>query len=205
MPTKIDASIIEIIRRGGLVIYPTETLYGLGCDATNEAAIARLLALKGRAESKPPPVLVADERQLARLVNQVPDVAARLMAEHWPGALTLVLPARAEVVGVLTGAAADGTRTVAVRQTAHPLARALCEAVGAPLVATSANLAGATGRAANPRSLDDIALALRDGVGAILDGGVVAGQPSTVIDCTVSPPRLLRAGAVHLPDAVFSK
>lgn len=204
MLTAIDDG-VEIIRRGGLVIYPTETLYGLGCDATNEAAIARLLALKGRAEGKPPPVLVANGHQLARLVDELPDIAARLMAEYWPGALTLVLPARAGVAGALTGTAADGTRTVAVRQTAHPLARALCEAVGTPLVATSANFAGATGNAANPRSLDDIAPALRHGVGAVLDGGVVAGRPSTVIDCTVSPPRLLRAGALHLPDEVFSK
>lgn len=200
----VDAAALQTIRRGGLVIYPTETLYGLGCDATNEDAIARLLALKGRAADKPPPVLVADEHQLALLVDDVPAIATRLIAQYWPGALTLVLPAGTNAIGALTATAANATRTIAVRRSAHPVARALCEGLGAPLAATSANFAGATGREANPRSLDDIAPALRRGVEVVIDGGIVAGQPSTVIDCTTSPPRLLRAGALLLPDDVFN-
>jgi L-threonylcarbamoyladenylate synthase len=190
---------IEIIRRGGLVIFPTETLYGLGCVATNEDALRRLFEAKGRPPGQPPPVLVASDEQLSTLVAAIPPVAARLIAAHWPGPLTLVLPARAEVSPLLTGLAVDGqTRTVGVRHSAHPVAQSLCQAAGAPIVATSANRSGAVGAAANPRVLDDIPDLLRQHVEVIIDGGEVAGEPSTVVDCTCQPPRILRQGALRL-------
>ncbi|MDQ3815740.1 MAG: Sua5/YciO/YrdC/YwlC family protein, partial [Armatimonadota bacterium] len=86
----ITPSAIEIIRRGGLVIFPTETLYGLGCVATNEQALRRLFEVKGRAPGQPPPVLVADHEQLFHLVTTLPDAAVELIQNYWPGALTLV-------------------------------------------------------------------------------------------------------------------
>lgn len=190
---------IEVIRRGGLVIFPTETLYGLGCMATHEEALRRLFEVKGRAPGQPPPVLVADNEQLALLVEQIPDTAARLLEAHWPGALTLVLPARRDLSPLLTGVSqTQGIRTVGVRRSAHPVAQALCAEAGAPIVATSANRSGATGPAATPHALEDIPLALRQQVDVVIDSGTVSGQPSTVVDCTCDPPRVLRQGALKL-------
>lgn len=195
----VDAVSIEIVRRGGLIIYPTETIYGLGCIATDARAIERVFEVKGRAPDKPPPVLVADEDQLWALVADVPNAARALMRAHWPGALTLVLPARDDVCPLLLGRDDTGAPTIAVRRSAHVMARLLCELAGAPLVATSANRAGATGNAAIPRSLDDIEAELKAAVDCVFDGGIVDGQPSTIVDCAGLHPCLLRAGAVAWP------
>src|SRR5690349_10069144 len=98
-----NQEIIAIIRRGGVIIFPTETIYGLGCDATNERAVQRLLDIKGRSGQayKPPPVLIAGEAQLNLLVENVSEGARELMQKHWPGALTLVLPARKKLSSFL--------------------------------------------------------------------------------------------------------
>ena len=195
----VTASSIEVIRRGGLVIFPTETLYGLGCVVTNEDALRRLFQIKGRAPGQPPPVLVADEEQLRTLVEHIPASAVDLIDKYWPGPLTLVLPARDEVPMLLMGITADGSiRTIGVRRSAHPVAQTLCEEVGAPIVATSANLSGATGRGANPRCIADIPASLQESVDVLIDGGVVGGEPSTVVDCTCDPPHVLRHGASRL-------
>lgn len=188
--------VIEIIQRGGVIIFPTETIYGLGCDATNEDAIQRLLEIKGRSGEayKPPPVLIADEQQLHLLAEHIPAGAQDLMKKHWPGALTLVLPARENLSPLLTGE----NLTVGVRQTGHAIARSLCEESGVPIIATSANFSGATGRAAMPQSLADIPEALKNCVDGVVNGGLVDGAPSTVVDCTVKPFRILRQGAVEL-------
>ena len=188
---------IQIIRRGGLVIYPTETLYGLGCDATDEDALRRLFEVKGRALGQPPPVLVAGAVQLEMLVAAIPPVARELMVAHWPGALTLILPARDGLSPLVTGES-GGVKTVGVRESGHPMARALCEGAGVPIVATSANFSGAAGSAAAPRTLDDIPDELKAMVDAVLDGGEVGGAPSTIVDCTSDPPRVLRQGAVSI-------
>lgn len=190
---------LEIIRRGGLVIFPTETLYGLGCCALDEMALRRLFAVKGRALGQPPPVLVAGLAQLHTLAARIPDLAAALIEAHWPGSLTLILPARDDAHALLTGVVPEtGLRTIGVRHSAHPLAQSLCEAVGTPIVATSANYTGATGRAALPHSLADIPQTLQDQVDVVLDGGTVMGQPSTIVDCTGATPRILRQGALIL-------
>lgn len=188
---------IEIIRRGGLIIYPTETIYGLGCDATNEEALRRLFEVKGRALTQPPPVLIAGDEQLARLVREVPPTARQLMAEHWPGSLTLILPAQSGLSPLLTGEA-NGGLTIGVRESGHTMARALCEGAGVPIVATSANFSGATGAAAAPRTPDDIPAEFKALVDLVLDGGPVGGLPSTIVDCTAQPPHVLRQGAIQL-------
>ena len=195
---EVISQAVDIIKRGGVFIFPTETIYGLGCDATNENAVQRLLEIKGRSGEnfKPPPVLIAGLAQLNLLVENIPDSAQELMEQHWPGALTLVLPARGNLSPLLTGE--SDFPTIGVRETGHAIARVLCEQSGVPLVATSANFSGATGRAAMPQSLEDIPQELKNKVDWVVDGGAVGGAPSTVVDCARQPFKVLRQGAIVL-------
>lgn len=187
------------LRPDSVLIFPTETLYGIGCSIRSETAMERVLKIKNRDQKQPPPVLIASSQQLNALVTEHSPLAHQLIAEFWPGSLTLVLPARDEVPEVLCGRSADGkTRTIGVRHTAHPLASALCETLRSPIIATSANFSGATGRAANPHSLSDIPEELKQLADFVIEGGPVGGLPSTVVDCVAHPPRVLRAGAVIL-------
>lgn len=197
----VSAEIIALLKRGELLIFPTETLYGLGCLATHEDAVRRVFELKGRASHgeahKPPPVLIGNEAQLSQLVEEVPPFARELMARFWPGALTLVLPARLEVCDLLRGINEAGIATVGVRWTSHPIAHSLCVQAAAPIVATSANFSGATGREAAPQCVLDIPERLRAQV-TVLDAGAVAGVPSTVVDCSGQAPKVLRQGAISI-------
>jgi len=194
-PVQPDQSVMRaagaLVVAGGLVAFPTESFYGLGADALDAGAVARVFAVKGRPEDKPLLVLVDGIEMAAGLAAAVPDGARVLMARHWPGPLTLVLRAAARVPAALTG----GTGTVGVRMPAHAVARALVAAAARPVTAPSANPSGA------PPPLT--AAAVRgyfDGrVELILDGGPTAGGAgSTVADCTVWPPRVLRQGPVVL-------
>lgn len=188
---------LSALRPDSVLIFPTETLYGIGCSAWRENAIARVFKIKGRAPDQPPPVLIADEDQLRLLAETVSPTAQLLMNAFWPGSLTLILPARREIPGALCGVNPErNIRTIGVRQTAHPVAATLCAALNAPLVATSANFTGAVGRAAQPQKLDDIPITLRQMVDVVVDGGAVGGAPSTIVDCLCHPPRVLRAGAI---------
>jgi L-threonylcarbamoyladenylate synthase len=194
-PVQPDQSVMRaagaLVVAGGLVAFPTESFYGLGADALDAGAVARVFAVKGRPEDKPLLVLVDGIEMAAGLAAAVPDGARVLMARHWPGPLTLVLRAAARVPAALTG----GTGTVGVRMPGHAVARALVAAAARPVTAPSANPSGA------PPPLT--AAAVRgyfDGrVELILDGGPTAGGAgSTVADCTVWPPRVLRQGPVVL-------
>lgn len=199
--TGVNDDCINIMRDGGLAVFPTETLYGLGCDATNNASLQLLFTVKERSPGQPPPVLISNEQQLWSLISNCNSTAASLMRAHWPGFLTLILPAREGLSPLLTGLTTDGsTPTVGVRMSAHPIARALCDGVGRPIVATSANISGATGQAANPHTIDDVSELLKSRVDIVIDGGVVRGQPSTVVDCTGSTPRILRLGALQVTE-----
>ena len=190
--------IVSIIENGGVLIFPTETIYGVGCTALQDEAIERALAIKGRKPDQPPPVLVVNTEQVTMLVSIIPDYAQQLIKKYWPGSLTLVLPARDEVSSLLCSEKNVGsTRAIGVRMTGHPIAHALC-AMSTPLVATSANFSGATGRAAAPQILDDSPDDFKVKVDAVVDGGVVGGSPSTVVDCTGDTPRVLRQGAVTI-------
>jgi L-threonylcarbamoyladenylate synthase len=185
------AEAAEILRAGGLVAFPTETFYGLGAAAFDPAAARRIFAVKGRPESKPLLLLVDGEAMLSTVAADVPPGARALMARYWPGALTLVLPARSTLPGEVTA----GTRTIGVRRSAHPVAHGLVHALGAPVTAPSANPADR-----DPPTTAGEVLAYFDGaIELILDGGVTpGGPPSTVLDVTVDPPAVLRAGAVRL-------
>jgi L-threonylcarbamoyladenylate synthase len=197
-PASPDPALVReaagVLRRGGLVALPTETFYGLAARALDPAAVARVFALKGRAASKALLVLVDGEAMVERVAAEIPPRARELMARHWPGALTLVLRARADVPVDLTG----GGGTIGVRLSPHPVARAVVGALGEPVTAPSANLADA----APPTTADGVLRAFPSGVDLVLDAGATrGGPPSTVLDVTVEPPVVLRAGAVTVAAA----
>jgi len=186
--TQAIAAAAGALRHGGVVVYPTETLYGLGVDATNPTALARLVALKGREPGKPISVLVTDETMLSGLAAEVSPLARRLVRRFWPGPLTLVLPARADVSDLLTG----GTGTIGVRVSSHPVATALVVAVDRPVTSPSANPSGCT----PPVTIDDARGYFGTTVDAYLDAGRLSGEPaSTVVDVR-NGLHVLREGAV---------
>ena len=182
------AEAARLILEGGLVAFPTETVYGLGGDATNERAVAAIFEAKGRPQFNPLISHVLGPDEAKRLVRWN-DTADRLAARFWPGPLTLVLPrAKESPVALLATAGLD---TVAVRAPAHPLAQALIRAVGRPLAAPSANRSGAV----SPTRAEHVVQSLGDRVRMILDGGPCqVGLESTVLDLTTAPPTLLRPG-----------
>lgn len=178
----------DVLRRGGVVAFPTETFYGLAAPAFDSASVRRIFALKGRPDSKPLLVLV-DSVAMAETVALVSEPARALMARYWPGALTLVLPARAIVPPEVTA----GTGTLGVRVSSHPIAHGLVRAFGEPVTAPSANPSGL----AAPTTADAVAAYFAAGLDLVLDGGPTAGGvPSTVLDVTVDPPAVIRQGAV---------
>jgi L-threonylcarbamoyladenylate synthase len=186
-----------IVSAGGLVAFPTESFYGLGADALDPGAIARVFEVKGRPPDKPLLVLVDSIDMVAALAVRVGDGARALMARHWPGPLTLVLEAAARVPAGLTG----GTGTVGVRMPGHAVARALVRAAARPLTAPSANPSAAP----PPLTAEAVRRYFDGRVELILDGGPTAGGPgSTVVDCTVWPPRVLRQGPVTVEGACAS-
>lgn len=188
-----DESIGEagrLLRDGWLVAFPTETVYGLGADATNDRAVAAIFEAKGRPSFNPLIVHVAEPLQAYGLVEVGP-AAKDLMSRFWPGPLTLVLPRHARSpVSLLASAGLD---TIAVRIPDHPVARALIEAAGRPLAAPSANRSGAV----SPTTAEHVAESLGGKVSMILDGGACrVGVESTVLDLSTGRPTLLRPGGV---------
>ena len=178
------------LEAGGVVAFPTETFYGLGVAALDAAAVRRLFALKGRPGSRPILVLVDDPRRIEAFAT-LTATARELIGRHWPGALTLVLPARAVVPPALT---AD-TGTIGVRQPGHAVARALAAALAGPITAPSANRSGE----APPTTAAEVLRVFDGRIDVVLDAGPTpGGLPSTVLDLTVDPPRVLREGAVRL-------
>ena len=179
----------RIIKGGGLVAYPTETFYGLGVDATNRDAIARLFFVKGRQENKPILILICSEDMLKDYVAEIPTVASSLIKHFWPGPLTLIMKARNCIPDILTG----GTGNVGVRLSSNPIATTLVREVGVPITSTSAN------RANEPpcNSTDDVRRALGDDIDFIIDAGETpGGEGSTILDITTTPPRVVRMGKI---------
>jgi L-threonylcarbamoyladenylate synthase len=178
----------RILRAGGVVVYPTETLYGLGADAGNAAALQRLVELKGREPGKPIAVLIGNVRMLGAVVADIPPLAEALMRRFWPGPLTIVLPARASLSPVLTGGG-DG---IGVRLSRHPMATALVRCLGQPVTAPSANPAGQP----PPRRIEEARIYFGSRVDFYLDAGCLAGEPaSTVVDVR-GELRVVRRGAI---------
>ena len=183
------AQAVDVLRRGGIVAFPTDTVYGVGADVRQPEAIAALYEVKERPLSKAIPVLLARAEDLCSVAREVPKSAWRLAEQFWPGALTLVVRRSPSLPSILT---AEGP-TVAVRVPDHPVVRALIEGLGAPLAATSANISG------QPSSVtaDDVLAQLGGRIALILDGGPCpGGRSSTVVDLTTTPPRVLRPGPI---------
>ncbi len=184
----------ECLRRGGLAALPTETVYGLGADATNAVAVSRIFTVKGRPADHPLIVHLADARQVRSWARQMPAYAQLLAAAFWPGPLTLILPKLPEVLDIVTG----GQDTVGLRVPAHPLMHEVLEHLGRGVAAPSANRFGKVSPTAIEHVLADIGNLLGTD-DYLLDGGPCAvGVESTIVDCTGSSPRLLRTGAVSV-------
>ena len=179
----------QIILRGGVVAFPTETFYGLGADVLDLEALQKVFQIKRREENKPLLLLVADQTWLPELVKEIPPVAGKLMEKFWPGPLTLVFQAAPHLPSVLTA----NTGRVGLRISSHPVAQALVQAVGRAITATSANVTGQP----SASLAGEVSHALGKGVDAILDGGKTAGGVgSTVLDVSGVLPRIIRQGTV---------
>jgi L-threonylcarbamoyladenylate synthase len=196
-PNAIDrnalAAAAERLRAGGLVAFPTETVYGLGAHALDRDAVRRLFAAKGRPANDPLIVHVASRGQVDALVREVPAMAQPLMARFWPGPLTLVMPRAAAVPDEVTA----GLDTVAIRIPSAPVARALLELAAIPVAAPSANLFSRPSPTRASHVLDD----LRDRIDIVIDGGrTPVGIESTVVDITGEQPVILRPGGTSIDD-----
>jgi len=180
---------LEILRAGGMVAFPTDTVYGLGCLAFDQAAIESIYIAKDRPLEKAIPILIADVEDLDKIADAIPELARRLAFRFWPGPLTLVLPKRADLP-----AAVSATDTVGVRVPDNNVARTLLRAAG-PIAVTSANLSGRE----SPRTVNEVAAQLGGRVPLILDGGETRGGiPSTVVDVSGAEPVILREGPITL-------
>jgi len=183
----------EALRRGGLVAFPTETVYGLGADAFNADAVRQIFVAKGRPLDNPIIVHIASVADLKALASNVPEVAGKLIERFWPGPLTLILKKAPGVPDDVTG----GLDTVAVRMPQNKIALALIKALGHPIAAPSANLSGRPSGTTARHVLQDFA----GKIDMILDGGPVAvGVESTVLDLSRKPPAILRPGAITQED-----
>ncbi len=194
-PQEPDAEVLRsaagILDQGGLVVLPTDTVYGLVCDPRRPEAVKRIYRVKGRGRDVPLALLLHDMAQVSAYVEEIPEVAARAMQEFWPGALTVVLRARSEA----TAAVRAKRDTVGLRLPAHMVPRLVAAEVGGALASTSAN------RSKQPAATTAAqALEYLDGlVGLVVDGGpATPGQESTVVSFAEDVPRMLREGALSL-------
>lgn len=187
-PAAIEAA-ADILRRGGLVAFPTETVYGLGADALNADAAAKIYAAKGRPSDNPLIVHIADTKDVYALAERIPENAVMLMEAFWPGPLTIILPKKKVVPDGTTG----GLSTVAIRMPSHPVAQALIRQSGVYIAAPSANTSGRP----SPTTAAHVAEDMNGRIDMILDGGEVGiGIESTIIDLTGDVPTILRPGYI---------
>jgi L-threonylcarbamoyladenylate synthase len=181
--------IIEFIRAGKTIAFPTETFYALGASAYNEEALKKVFEIKGRNFNKPLPLLIEGETMLKKVVDSIPANAAPLMQEFWPGGLTLIFRVSPKIPPLVTA----HTNTIAVRNSSHALARLLVKSSGHPLTATSANLSGQK----SCSSASEVAESIGSAVDLIIDGGQTEGLlPSTIVDLTSTPPEIVREGII---------
>jgi L-threonylcarbamoyladenylate synthase len=188
MQQQINKGII-VLRQGGIVAFPTDTLYGLGASANLPQAVERVYTAKKRPYNMALPLLLADISQAADVALSVTPCAQKLMEHFWPGALTIVLFKSSSVLDIVTG----GSNKVAVRVPAHAVPLALVRGLGAPITGTSANLSGQPGTV----TAAAVFTQLYDSVDLIIDGGHCPGTESTVVDVTGEVPVILRQGAIR--------
>ena len=195
MTSQIDplalTSAVEVLRRGGIVAYPTDTLFGLGVDALNEAAVERIFEVKGRPQGMPLPLIIGESEQLEMVADTVTECAWKFASAFWPGGLTLVVPVGPNVPALVT---ARGWK-VAVRLPDHPIPRELARQLGRPITGTSANRSGGP----DPSTAESVQNQFHNTIDMILRGGSApAGRSSTVLDITGNQPKVLRHGAVSV-------
>lgn len=180
---------ISILKRGGIIAFPTDTVYGLGACVSNQQAVERIYTVKGRPQNIALPLLLANTSQISEVAGTVPEVAWLLIRHFLPGALTIVLPKADSLPDIVTG----GGTTIAVRIPAHPVPVALAEGLRAPIIGTSANLSG------KPSALtaDEVYSQFGDKIDLVIDGGrCPGGRESTIVDVTGETPVILREGAI---------
>lgn len=178
---------LNVIRTGGLIAFPTDTVYGLAADFRNPEAIDRIYAAKDRDAGKPVAILIGEQDHLSLVMDQLTPGAARLAAQFWPGALTLIVPRKSDLPSNLSS-----LMTIGVRMPDHPWTLDLLRQTG-PLATTSANLSGKP----DSKTADQVLENLQGRFDLLLDGGACpGGMPSTVVDCTGSDARILRKGAI---------
>ena len=186
--TNIIRRAVRIIKSGGVVAFPTETVYGIGASTFSRKGIRKIYKLKGRPADNPLIVHISDERDIYKVARDVPEKALKLASKFWPGPLTLILKKRRRIPHEATG----GLDTVAVRMPAHPIALKLIKESGVPIAAPSANISGKP----SPTKSEHVRKYFGEKV-FIIDGGETKyGIESTVVDLTSSPPRILRSGAI---------
>jgi len=188
-PEKAFSRCGDVIRAGGVIVYPTDTFYGLGADPRNPVAVRRLFEIKGRHVDEPILLLVKDAAEVRDWASEINPAAKRLMKKFWPGPLTLVFKAKPGVMTDLTG----GTGTIGLRVPGNPLTRQLLAFHGSALTGTSANISGRS----SPCTAQEAAEAIGGMVELVLDGGRTAGgKPSTVVDVSAEDPKVIREGAI---------
>ena len=181
------------IMQGGIVVYPTETVYGIGVRFDDQQALQRLFELKNRDQHKPVLLLLSRADDLVRISSQIPTEAQILTERFWPGPLTLVVPAAADLSDLVTGRGS----TIGCRMSSNTSAAGLVLACGLPITSTSANLSGGP----NPTSISEISADILDQVDIVIDAGPSPGSvPSTVYDISQKPFRLVRAGVIPETD-----
>lgn len=187
-PSHMDIA-VAILRRGGIIAYPTETFYALGADILLETTILRLFEIKGRNFNNPIALIGGDEGDLPMITDDIPEAARPLITAFWPGPLTLIFQASQQVQPRLTA----GTGKIGIRVSNHPIARGLATSLGHPITATSANLSG------DPEctTAQEVSDQIGSLVDLIIDGGQThGGKGSTMLDVTALPPVILREGAI---------
>jgi len=181
--------VINAIKAGKTIAFPTESFYALGVSAYCEAAIRKVFAIKGREQAKPLPLIIEGPFMLKEVTAEIPEIAHSLIQEFWPGGLTLIFKASSKIPSSLT---AD-TSTIAVRNSSHALARLLVASAQVPLTATSANLSGDK----SCSSAAEVEKQLGGLIDIIVDGGTTEGlMPSTMVDLTKTPPQMVREGII---------
>jgi len=187
---------VEILKKGGIVAYPTDTVYGLGADPLNKRAVDKIYRAKKRPHNQPLPLLLADKSDLSRVAGVLPDIVWKLAGRFWPGGLTLVLKKSSWVPGFVTA----GGDSIAVRVPNHDVPIALAQGLGSPIIGTSANISGKP----SPITANEAREQLGKEVDLIIDGGrCPGGTESTVLDLSTKVPALIREGAI--PRAELAK
>jgi L-threonylcarbamoyladenylate synthase len=179
---------VKILRKGGVIAFPTDTVYGLGADAFNSTAVERIYEIKNRPKHRQLPLLIADVEQLVTLANPIPEIAWFLARRFWPGGLTLVLPKTDSLPVYLAPES-----TIAVRVPNHPVCLAIIQQLGNPIIGTSANISGQLAAL----TAEEVGQQLGGKIDFIINGGrCPGGKESTVVDVTREPPIILRQGII---------